>query len=69
MRQKDNLMDRVVSDFKAARERFEIYEKFYLSLSDNARQYIRDESKKYKRSLREIGELILPGVGKICSVL
>jgi hypothetical protein len=67
MRQKDNLMDRVVSDSKAARERFEIYEKFYLSLSDNARQYLRDESKRYKRSLREIGELILSGVGKICS--
>jgi hypothetical protein len=66
MHQKDSLMDKTVSDLKAARERFELYEKFYLSLSDKARQYLRNESKKYKRSLKEIQGLILPSVKKIC---
>ncbi len=66
MHQKDGLTERAVSDFNAARQRFELYEKFYLSLSDRARQYLRDESIKYKRSLKEIQALILPSVRKIC---
>ena len=51
---------------KAAKKRFELYEKFYLSLNDNAIKYLINESKKYKRSLKEIQELILPGVREIC---
>jgi hypothetical protein len=59
-------MERAVSDFKAARQRFELYEKFYLSLSDRARRYLKSESIRYKRSLREIQYLILPAVRKMC---
>ena len=66
MHQKDSLTERAVSDFKGARQRFELYEKFYLSLSDRARQYLRDESIRYKKSLREIQDMILPGVREIC---
>ncbi len=66
MHKEDGLMDGAISDFKAARQRFELYEKFYLSLSDRARQYLRNESIRYKRSLSEIQDLILPGVREIC---
>jgi hypothetical protein len=66
MHQKDSLMERAVSDFKTARQRFELYEKFYLSLSDSARRYLRNESIRYKKSLRGIQDLILPCVREIC---
>ena len=59
-------MHRAISDFKAARERFELYEKFYLSLSGRAKQYLRNESKRFKGSLKETQDLILPSVRKIC---
>jgi hypothetical protein len=59
-------MDRALSDFRAARERFELFEKFYLSLSGNAKEYLGRESKEYKRYLKEIQGLILPTVGKVC---
>jgi len=61
-------MDRALLDFKTAREKYEIYERFYQSLSDKARTYVRKESKKYKKSLREIQELILPIVNEHCPV-
>ena len=67
MHQKNGLNERAVSDFKAARQRFELYEKLYLSLSDSARQYLKNESIRYKKSLIEIQYLILPSVSKICS--
>ncbi len=54
-------------DFQAARLKFELFEKFYLSLSDQAKIYLRGESKNYKASLTEIQTLILPVVKKICS--
>ena len=66
MHQKDSIMEKVAADFKAARQRFELYEKFYLSLSDRARQYLRNESIRYKRSIREMQDLILPSVRKTC---
>jgi hypothetical protein len=66
MHQKDSLTERAVSDFRAARQRFELYEKFYLSLSDRARQYLKRESIRYKTSLREIQTLILPYVRETC---
>jgi len=68
MHQKNGLKERAVSDFKAARERYELYERFYQSLSDKARIYLRNESKKYKKFLRDIQELILPIVKEHCPV-
>jgi len=68
MHQKDSLMERAVADFKAARQRFELYEKFYLSLNEKAKQYLINESIRYKKSLRGIQDLILPCVRKICSI-
>lgn len=61
-------MQKAILDFKAAQERFELYEKFYLSLSDKAKEYLRKESKKYKGFLREIQELILPSVKELCPI-
>ena len=61
-----SLNDRMLSDFKKARERFELYEKFYLSLSNKAKKYLKSKSKEYKRCLIDIQELILPSVRRIC---
>ena len=58
--------DRIGQDFRAARQRFELYERFYRSLSGRAREYLRAESARYKRSLLEIQQLILPAVEKLC---
>ena len=62
----NSLNDQMGSDFKKARKRFELYEKFYLSLSDKARKYLKGKSKEYKECLVSIQELILPGVRKTC---
>jgi hypothetical protein len=64
----DGTIDRAISDFEAARERFELFNRFYLSLTDKAKGYLRKESKKYKRSLREIQKLILPTVKELCPI-
>lgn len=68
MDQADNLRERAAADFRAARTRYALYEKFYRSLSSDARAYLRDESRQYKRSLEEIRSLILPAVSKTCPV-
>lgn len=60
------LHDQMVLDFKKARKRFELYEKFYFSLSNKAKRYLRGKSKEYRRCLIDIQELILPGVRRIC---
>jgi hypothetical protein len=61
-------MEKAIADFKSARERFELYEKFYLSVRGDARRYLESESNTYKIALRKIQALILPGIGKICPV-
>jgi len=58
--------DRVGQDFRAARQRFELFERFYRSLGGGGREYLRAESARYKRSLLEIQRLILPAVAKLC---
>lgn len=68
MDQADHLRDRAAADFREARKRFAVYEKFYRSLSNEARDYLHRESHKYKRSLREIQARILPRVREICPV-
>ena len=58
--------DGEVANFQAARERFALYEKFYLSLHNQARNYLREESGKYKIFLKEIQDMIMPAVERIC---
>ena len=62
----NSLNDRMTSDFKKAREKYEIYGKFYVSLSHKAREYLENKSQEYKRCLIHIQRLILPVVKKIC---
>ena len=66
MKVENSLAQKVVSDSNSARNRFELYEKFYLSLNEKGIKYLRSESIKYKRCLSDIQDLILPGVKKIC---
>lgn len=66
MKVENSLVQKLVSDAKSARSRFELYEKFYLSLNERAKKYLRSESIEYKRCLSDIQDLILPGVKKIC---
>ncbi len=61
-----HLSERIVTDFIKAREKYEIYGKFYVSLSDKAREYLEDKSREYKRCLTNIQRLILPVVEKVC---
>ena len=62
----EGLKDKIVSDFKKAQKEFELYEKFYLGLSEKARTYLRCQSKKYKKTLLAIQEVILPSVKRNC---
>ena len=66
MHDKNGFEDRISTDFRAARQRFELYERFYRSLYGRARDYLRAESARYKRSLLEIQQMILPAVAKLC---
>jgi len=66
MHWKNSPTEKVISDFKAARKRFELYEKFYISLNRSAKEYLKKESKKYKGCLKEIQALILPSISRIC---
>lgn len=66
MKEKNSLNDRMISDFRKAREKYEIYGKFYMSLSHKAKEYLENKSQEYKRCLTDIQRLILPVVKKIC---
>ncbi len=62
----NSLNDRMTSDFRKAREKYEIYGKFYTSLSDQAKKYLENKSREYKRYLTDIQRLILTVVKKVC---
>ena len=62
----DSLNEKVVTDFKRAREKYEIYGKFYVSLSHKAKEYVKNKSEEYRRCLADIQRLILPVVKKVC---
>lgn len=64
----EGLKERIASDFKKAQKEFELYEKFYLSLSEKARTYLRCQSKKYKTLLLDIQEIITPSVKSNCPI-
>jgi len=61
-----SLNDRMNSDFEKAREKYEIYGKFYVSLSHKAKEYLEDKSQEYRKCLTDIQRLILPVVKKVC---
>ena len=46
MNEKINPNDRMISDFEKAREKYEIYEKFYISLTHKAKEYLEDKSQE-----------------------
>ena len=52
--------------FNNARKQFELYEKFYLGLSQEAKKYLRHQSEQYKKSLSDIQGIILPAVQQYC---
>jgi len=57
-----------MSDFKKAQKKFELYEKFYLGLSENGKKYLRHQSKIYKTLLLDIQEIIVPSVKRNCPI-
>ena len=61
--QKDK--DKIMAVFKDARKKFELFEKFYLGLSQEAKKYLRHQSGQYKRMLLDI-QIILPTVQENC---
>ena len=46
--------DEIMAVFKDARKKFELFEKFYLGLSQEAKKYLRHQSGQYKRMLLDI---------------
>jgi hypothetical protein len=60
------LSERVVMDFGKARDKYEVYGRFCLSLSHKAKEYLESKSQEYKRCLTDIQRLILPVVKKVC---
>lgn len=58
--------DKILSDVKTALNLFKFYDTFYQSLNGNAKSYLQSQSKKYKKILSDIQEIILPHVNKIC---
>jgi len=64
----DNISNKkqIISDTKTALNRFQFYEKFYLSINGKAKSYLKSQSRRYKQVLRGIQEIILPHVRKIC---
>ncbi len=66
MSKTDIQINRITADFKKAREKFELYEKFYLGLSENAKEYLRSQSREYKNILSDIQKIILPSIMSNC---
>ncbi len=62
----NNRKDQIIKDFETAWEEFKFYEKLYLSLNGNAKEYLKCLSKEYKKVILNIQEVILPSVRKIC---
>jgi len=58
--------DKIMADFKKAREEFELYQKFYLGLSENSKKYLKPQSREYKNVLSDIQEIILPSIKRNC---
>jgi hypothetical protein len=61
-----NRSERIIKDFKKAREKYEVYGKFYRSLRHKAREYLESKSQEYKRCLTDIQHVIFPVVNRVC---
>ena len=68
MNMKEGLENKIMSDFKGAQKEFELYEKFYLGLSEKAKIYLKCESKKYKKIVLAIQKVIQPSVRMNCTI-
>jgi hypothetical protein len=62
----NSIQDRIILDFKEAKQKFELYERFYIGLSVNAKQYLKKQSTEYKNILLDLQHIILPSVIKEC---
>jgi len=62
----EGLTEKIMWDFKRAQREFELYERFYVGLSENAKKYLTYQSKRYKELLLNIQEIILPSVKGNC---
>ena len=62
----ENLKRQIMKDFETAKQEFQFYEKLYLGIHDNAKEYLKNQSMKYKRVLSNIQELIQPSIQELC---
>jgi hypothetical protein len=66
MSETNNLKRDLQHDIQMARKKFEGYEKLYTGLSGDGKEYLRNQSKTYKRSVLDIQQLILPSIQRNC---
>ena len=66
MSETNNLRRELRHDIQIARKRFEGYEKLYAGLSGDGKKYLQNESKKYKKNVLNIQQLILPSLQRNC---
>ena len=66
MSETNNLKRELQRDIQLARKKFEGYDKLYAGLSGDGKKYLQNESKKYKRTVLDIQQLILPSVQRNC---
>jgi len=57
----DNITNGMMSHFRVARE-FEFYEQAHLSTTEVSKEYLGHQSKKCRKTLSDIQEIILPSV-------
>jgi len=58
--------EQILLDTQTALNRFQFYEKVYLSINGNAKTYLKSQSRRYKKVLLDIQKVILPHTRKIC---
>jgi hypothetical protein len=66
MSETNNLKRDLQHDIQLARKKFEGYEKVYAGLSGDGKKYLQNESKKYKKTVLDIQQLILPSIQRNC---
>jgi hypothetical protein len=66
MSETNNLKRELQRDIQLARKKFEGYDKLYAGLSGDGKKYLQNESKKYKRTVLDIQQLILPSIQRNC---
>lgn len=62
----NNLKRELQHDIQLARKKFEGYEKLYAGLCGDGKEYLQSESKKYKKTVLNIQQLILPSIRRNC---